>query len=141
MSSAANSLAQQAFALRARFPEAKAKLTPTRLTWTGDLKPNELSRLYRVRVTILQGQLPSVEVVDPLLESRPGESIPHLFSNGSLCLHLDGEWTSTMLIADTTIPWTSEWLLNYEVWRGTGTWYGGGEWPPHRRESAEGDQF
>jgi hypothetical protein len=35
-----------------------------------------------------------------------------------------------MLIVDTTIPWTSEWLINYEIWLPTGDWHGGGEWPP-----------
>ena len=35
-----------------------------------------------------------------------------------------------MLIVDTTVPWTAEWLLNYEIWLATGSWYGGGEWPP-----------
>lgn len=74
-----------------------------------------------------------------MLEGRPGESIPHLFSDGSLCLHLDGEWSPTMLVVDTTVPWSSEWLLNYEIWKGTGTWYGGGEWPPRRRELVDGD--
>ena len=34
-----------------------------------------------------------------------------------------------MLIVDTTIPWTSEWLIYYEIWRATGDLYGGGEAP------------
>jgi len=40
--------------------------------------------------------------------------------------------TQSMLIADTTVPWTAEWLANYEVWLATGEWHGGGEWPPRR---------
>ena len=40
-----------------------------------------------------------------------------------------------MLMVDTTVPWTSEWLLNYEIWLATGTWYGGGEWPPRRNHA------
>jgi hypothetical protein len=130
----ANSLVRQAFALRARFPEAKTKLMPTRFTWTGTLQPNELSRVYTVRITLTEGRFPKVDVLDPALEGRPGESIPHLFADGSLCLHLEGEWDSTMLMVDTTVPWTSEWLLNYEVWKATGVWYGGGAWPPRRQD-------
>jgi hypothetical protein len=123
-------LVRQAFALRARLPEAKAKLTPTRFTWTGRLQPNELSRVYAVRITLIDGRFPRVDVLDPDLETRPGEAIPHLFGDGSLCLHLENEWVPTMLMVDTTVPWTSEWLLNYEVWKATGAWYGGGgEWP------------
>ncbi len=113
-----NSLARQAFALRARFPEAKTKLTPTRFTWIAALQPSELSRIYTVRVTLADCRFPKVEVLDPALEGRPGESIPHLFSNGSLCLHLDHEWSGDMMMVDTTVPWTCEWLLNYEILEG-----------------------
>jgi hypothetical protein len=130
-----NSLVRQAFALRARFPEAKTRLAPTRVAWTGTLQPSELSRIYTVHITLTDGRFPKVEVLDPALESRPDESTPHLFGDGSLCLHLEDEWIPTMLMADTTVPWTSEWLLNYEVWKATGVWYGGGEWPPRRRDA------
>lgn len=64
----ANSLVRQAFALRARFPEAKTKLMPTRFTWTGTLQPNELSRVYTVRITLTEGRFPKVDVLDPALE-------------------------------------------------------------------------
>lgn len=126
----ANNLARQAFALRARFPDAKGKLTPTRFVWTGTLQPSPGSRFYTVHIALSDGRFPHVKVIRPTLEPRPGESIPHLFDDGSLCLHLENEWTSTMLMVDTTVPWTSEWLINYEIWKATGVWYGGGEWPP-----------
>lgn len=129
---AARSLAQQAFALRGTFPHASATLTPTVLDWTGDLKPTPLSRTYTVRVVYRPGRYPHVTVERPTLEPRPGESLPHVFNDGSLCLHLDEDWTSNMLIVDTILPWTSEWLIHYEIWKFTGTWYGGGEWPPVR---------
>lgn len=31
-----------------------------------------------------------------------------------------------MLIANTIVPWTSEWLFYYEIWLATGQWHGGG---------------
>lgn len=127
-----NKLAQQAFALRARFPDAKGKLTPTRFAWTGTLQPNPASRVYTVRIVLDNGRFPRVEVIEPMLETRPGESLPHVFDDGTLCLHLENEWTSDMLMVDTTVSWTSEWLINYEIWKATGVWYGGGEWPPPR---------
>jgi len=34
-----------------------------------------------------------------------------------------------MLIADTIIPWASEWLFHYEIWKVTKTWHGGGHDP------------
>jgi hypothetical protein len=129
-----NNLARQAFALRAQFPDATTKLRPTRFTWIGILQPTPTSRTYTVRITLTERSFPHVEVLEPALVGRPGESIPHLFEDGSLCLHLDGEWSSDMLMVYTTVPWTSEWLLNYEIWKATGVWYGGGEWPPSRTD-------
>lgn len=34
-----------------------------------------------------------------------------------------------MYVCDTIVPWTAEWLLNYELWLATGEWVGGGEHP------------
>lgn len=133
---AARSLAQQAFALHASFPEARADLSPKRLVWRGTITPTPLSRSYPIRITYRMGQFPEVRGLGPALEARPGASIPHVFSNGALCLHLEDEWSSDMLIVHTTIPWTSEWLFNYEIWLATGTWYGGGEWPPPRQANS-----
>jgi hypothetical protein len=123
-----------AFALRARFPDSSAQVKPTRLVWRGQLQPTPLSRTYRIEVSYLAGGIPTVRVIDPPLETRPDESLPHVYGNGTLCLHLDGEWTPTMLIVDTTLPWTAEWLINYEIWKATGVWHGGGEWPPRRTQ-------
>jgi len=34
-----------------------------------------------------------------------------------------------MSIASTILPWASEWLFHYEIWRATGEWTGGGREP------------
>jgi hypothetical protein len=135
--SPARSLAQQAFALRAAFPAAHTHLSSQCLIWRGTLTPTPLSRSYRVKVTYRVGGYPSVRVLAPALESRAEESIPHVFSGGTLCLHLEDEWSPSMLIGHTTVPWTSEWLLNYEIWLPTGNWHGGGEWPPARHADTD----
>jgi hypothetical protein len=122
--------------LYASFPGARADLFPKRLIWRGTITPTPLSRCYPIRITYRIGRFPEVRVLGPALEGRPGESIPHLFRDGTLCLHLEDEWWSDMLLVHTTVPWTSEWLLNYEIWLGTGTWYGGGEWPPRRHANS-----
>ena len=129
------SLAAQAFALRGRFPEGRVQLRGGRLIWTGRIHPTPLSRAYLVQVDYRDGRIPEVRVLDSL-DGRDGEALPHVYEGGTLCLHLPGEWTSDMLLVDSTVPWTAEWLINYEIWRATGEWYGGGEWPP-RRERAE----
>jgi hypothetical protein len=38
-----------------------------------------------------------------------------------------------MLLAYTVVPWTSEWLVFYELWLITGEWLGGGTHPAPRR--------
>ena len=39
------------------------------------------------------------------------------------------DWDSSMLIADTVVPWTVEWLMFYEIWLISGKWQGGGKHP------------
>jgi hypothetical protein len=100
--------------------------------WTGPIQPTAASRVYIVQVTYSMRRFPQVRVLRPQLRTRPGEALPHVYGDGTLCLHLEREWTPDMLIVHTTLPWTSEWLINYEIWRATGNWHGGGEWPPDR---------
>jgi hypothetical protein len=128
--------AQQAFALHARFPDAKGTLKAGRLVWTGLLHPTPLSRSYQVEITYRLRQQPRVRVLDSL-ETREGRSLPHVYSDGTLCLHEPGEWTDTMFLADSIVSWTAEWLANYEIWLATGDWHGGGEWPPRRSDPLE----
>ena len=126
--------AQQALAISHAFPGTKIDLRCGRLRWEGVLQPSEMSRAYTVTISLGNDRIPRTRVISPELERRDGASIPHLYSDGSLCLYVVGEWRPIMLIARTIIPWTSEWLINYEIWRGTGDWHGGGEWPPRRAE-------
>jgi hypothetical protein len=77
-----------------------------------------------------------VTVLSPVPARRaaaPDEPLPHVFTEGppaELCLYDPGvqagqsEWNETMLIADTIIPWASEWLYFYELWHATGVWHG-----------------
>jgi hypothetical protein len=126
------SLPQQALDLRGRFPDGVVRLSAARLVWTGAIQPTPLSRTYRVQVTYRTDRVPQVRVLD-VLEIRPGEPLPHTYSDGTLCLHLPGEWAPDMFIVDSTLAWTAEWLFHYEIWKATGDWHGGGEWPPARR--------
>ncbi|MEY9893897.1 hypothetical protein ABIA35_007434 [Catenulispora sp. MAP12-49] len=70
---------------------------------------------------------PCVTVTDPPLELHPaGKWLPHVYRDGNLCLYLPGQWHEEMLLADTILPWASEWLLHYELWLVTGHWSGSG---------------
>ena len=46
------------------------------------------------------------------------------------------QWCASDLIADTTVPWTVDWLACYEGWLATGRWHGGGRHAPARGEEA-----
>ena len=73
--------------------------------------------------------MPKVQVVSPLLLSRaPEESIPHRYSDGSLCLHYpkSREWRMDSRLDLTIIPWTVLWLFFYERWLEGDPWLGGG---------------
>jgi hypothetical protein len=68
-----------------------------------------------------------VRVIAPELRLHSESKVlPHTYSDDTLCLHLGGQWRPTMLIAQTTVPWISEWLYYYEIWLVTGQWHGGG---------------
>lgn len=128
--STAHSLAHQAIALDRLFPDGEVSLKPNRLQWIGELQPSADSRLYTVSIIYCLGRHPQVKVLAPELDAGLAESLPHVFRYDNLCLYRDGEWAMSMLIAETIVPWASEWLFYYEIWRGTGEWYGGGDWPP-----------
>ena len=132
------SVAQQAFALRSRFPEGRGILKCGRLAWTMDLKPTPLSRTYRIEIVYDGRGQPRVRVLDEL-PTRDSAALPHTYVGDSLCLHEPDDWTPAMSIADTILPWTSEWLAYYELWLATGEWHGGGEWPPVRNPASSRD--
>jgi hypothetical protein len=101
----------------------------TFLRWKGILQPTPLSCKYTIKLVYKIGTRPNVYVLEPELVVPDKKSEIHMFNDGSLCLYFKDDWTPKMLIAETLIPWTSEWLLHYEVWRITGKWHGGGIHP------------
>lgn len=119
--------AQQALALRAYFPDAMTRVRSGRLTWRGRLQPTEASRAYLVEVEYVGSDFPAVRVLDPPLEPDAEGGLPHLFAEGTLCLHERYEWHPDMRIVETIMAWTSEWLYFYEIWLGTGLWFGDGD--------------
>jgi hypothetical protein len=66
-----------------------------------------LSRSYRVQIAHGPRGQPKVRVLDELATYEE-RSLPHVYSDGTLCLHEWHEWTATMSIADTIVPWTAE---------------------------------
>jgi hypothetical protein len=99
------------------------------VVWEGSLMPTDVSAMYRVSISYRLRDAPKVFVATPQLRRNwNGQKIPHRYADGSLCLYYPeyGEWTSSMFIAETIVPWTALWLYHYEVWHSTGEWLGGG---------------
>jgi len=125
------SVAQQAFAIHSLLPDAK-------VTFKGNdgidihtvIQPTPMSRRYAVRIAYRAGGVPDVFVLTELTLHPDADVLPHTFPGDKLCLHLPGQWRPDMYLAHTTVPWTSEWLLYYELWLVTGRWDGGGHGEP-----------
>lgn len=119
---------QQAGRLRARYPDRPPpKVNATRLRWTTRIAPSPSSLTYLVQVLLHRSTGLSVRVLDPVLELAPGHThLPHVFPGDRLCLYYDEFDREVDLLADTVVPWITEWLYFYESWLATGEWLGGG---------------
>jgi hypothetical protein len=126
--------------IKAVLPEAEVTVRRGELVCIAFLQPNAMCRRYTARIVYRHRHRPRVTIIDPPLELAPGaEALPHVYEDGELCLYLPGEWQESRLLADTILPWTSEWLLHYEWWLVTGHWSGSGhDYPvPHAANELE----
>jgi hypothetical protein len=125
------SLATQQGHLLRRYSDSWVIRLRERLVWMGELTPTEYSATYEVLIDYQVGKAPLVYVARPRLQLLEGQALPHVYPLNTLCLFLGNrEWHESIPIADTLVPWASEWLLFYELWLATGEWLGGGEHPP-----------
>ena len=107
------------------------------LGWEYKERPTPLSREYTVRIEYQRGDMPKVFVADPDIAALAGgREIPHVYKNPlrpCLCLPRSGEWTGTMRIDKTFVPWTLVWLYYFEEWLASNDWKGGGIDPDEDR--------
>jgi hypothetical protein len=135
---------QQIAAMRQRWPTFRASRVSERTAlWQGPVRPllttYEISIRYRAPLVVERldpmRQQPNVRIVAPPLKLRARE-LPHVYWDREgypvLCLFDPSacEWTPCDLLAETTVPWTIDWLACYEGWRATGEWTGGGRHLP-----------
>jgi hypothetical protein len=105
------------------------------LAWRYTTSPTLLSRLYSVRIAYRHGQTPRVYIDAPdLVALADGRRLPHVYQQSPpcLCLYLPtaGEWTPSMRIDQTIVPWTALWLFYFEEWLISDQWKGEGVHPP-----------
>lgn len=132
--------AQQLFLLRQLPVTTVATVKSGRLRWEGRLQPTVRSDTYSVRIDYATPLHPEITIVAPQLEIPPGSVLPHTYGGERLCLCYPQQWNRTMLIATTIVPWASEWLLHYEIWKITGEWHGGGHEPASEPKSGPDEQ-
>ena len=122
----------QAKKLQSYFPDSKYTIRQNILVWKGYLQPTYLSTKYLIKVVYQREKQPNVCVLEPksLILAEGKSKLEHVYDTNKqhLCIYYKRakEWDKTKFIAETIIPWTSEWLLHYEIWVATGTWHGGG---------------
>ncbi len=114
----------QISAMKRAFPTLRYYRKNNLSYWLGELKTSHSNHgiVYRVKIIYRYLKSSKVFVLSPALI----ENAPHLYSDGSLCLHYpkDGKWKYNSIIAKTIVPWICEWLYFYEVWQEYGIWYG-----------------
>jgi hypothetical protein len=119
--------ARQLSAIRSALPAATGTIRRGELHCQVSIQPSPASQRYTVRLRYRHGRRPRVTVAGPPLARHPGaHNLPHVYPGDEPCLYYPGQWRHDMLLAATILPWTSEWLLHYELWLITGTWTGGG---------------
>lgn len=121
----------QAAKIRKHFPFSKINVNRNILIWKGTLTPTPLSNSYDIKLEYKIGYHPCVYVINRKLELyHTKDSLPHVYNTEEqwLCLYYRKaqEWNNQLYIADTIIPWISEWLLHYEFWLASGDWHGRG---------------
>lgn len=112
------------------------------LTYRMELSPSSASRLYECELHVPPGLvLPEMFVRDPDLNILAGgKKLPHVYPYKGKGIHLClwqpryREWTWSMKLSETYVPWTIQWLFYFEDWLSTGEWAGGGEHPVVRRK-------
>jgi hypothetical protein len=115
-----------------RFIRRKVRRDQQSARWIGEVRP-QYAR-YAVEIRYRVGDFPEARVVSPALVRLPGNEegqLPHVYppvDDPTLCLFdpRKNEWNASMKIAETTVPWTLDWLACYEHWLMTGKWTGGG---------------
>lgn len=129
------SLDEQRAAMKATWPKFNERgivRQTQEVRWIGECRPQFVT--YTVEIRYQLWKYPQVRVLTPELVRMPDNSegaIPHVYppaDDPTLCLFdpAQHQWDPTMYIANTTVPWSYDWLACYELWLMTGRWTGGG---------------
>lgn len=117
-------LARQKVLIEKNYTYLKCNTSKGTLTCKGKLQPNDACKEYTIKLIYKVGTQPKVKILEPQIEYN--DEI-HLYKSGNLCLFHSSDliWNDDkIIIAETIIPWISEWIIFYEIWLITGKWLG-----------------
>lgn len=103
-----------------RYPRMRLQLHQSgELGWEGALEPFPGAR-FRVSLSY-PANYPFAEPVARVLEPPLRAGAPHVYQNGSLCIHRQGEtWNASKHTAASRVPLIASWLVAYMHWTQTG---------------------
>lgn len=125
------SVHEQGAGVRQVCPNFNYSVTKGELIGHGSMHPSPLCNRYRFTLSYRVGENPKVTIMGPRLRCRADQSdIPHTYGPDEPCLFRPGvDWSESVSIGTTVIPWLATWLFYYEIWHATGEWHGGGVHP------------
>lgn len=99
----------------------KCNIIHDTLTCTGWIQPSELSIKYKIKIIYHPDSIPKVYIKEPNIEYN---DYIHMYPDKRLCLYYPKEmpWNKTMHLTHTIIPWTTEWIIFYELYQIGGVW-------------------
>lgn len=134
----------QVAAMKATWPALKPRQQSFEsVGWVGQLRPQ--FQKYKVSIDYRLFDAPNVRILAPELIRLPDNEegqLPHVYPpayDPTLCLYdpKTDQWDDTMLLSQTIVLWTLDWLSCYELWLMTGRWTGGGRHPTSPSQVAE----
>lgn len=110
----------------------KCNISQNILLCRGVLQPEGAECGYKIKIEYVAGNEPKTTIVSPAIE--PNKYI-HMYSDHSICLHYppDLKWNERTKLYLFTVPWISEWIIFYEIYKVKKKWLGK-ESPVHIQE-------
>jgi len=113
-------LAAEVKIMHTRFPYFRLEKVDEKLAWIGTLEP-QVGETFVVALEYPRNfpySAPTLWVLEPGLQF----GAPHLYADGSVCIH-QTSWDTGRGTAASCVPLLAAWLLAYIVWLQTGERY------------------
>ena len=111
-----SSLCYQKYLLDKHYTFLKTVITTTNLIASGVPNLDDIEETYEFKIEYVIDKAPKITILAPYIE--PCEKI-HMYKDHSLCLFYqeDLKWSPRTPIFEYIVPWTIEWIYNYELYK------------------------